>query len=325
MKAVVCKAMTGPQALAFEEVEAPRPGESQVRVAVHAASINFFDILMVQGLYQVKPETPFVPGSEAAGEVLEVGAKVTSVKPGDRVMAGAQTGAFAEEMVCDDGSLFALPDAVDYRAAAALRAVYGTSYYALRDRARLKAGETLLVHGAAGGVGLAAVELGTLMGARVIGTVGADAKMAVVKEYGAEEVFNYQSQDIRDTVKALTGGQGADVIYDPVGGDVFDASVRCINWGGRLLVIGFTSGRIPELRANLALLKSFDLVGVFWGSWTMREPEAARALMEELIGWVAEGKIKPHIGASYPLANVAEAMKSLTERKATGKVILDVR
>ncbi len=322
MKAVMCKELTGPDALVVEEVAAPKVGAGDVCVAVHAAGLNFFDILMVRGKYQAIPDLPFTPGTEAAGEVIEVGAEVKSVKLGDRVMAGGFGGAFAEELVVPEEAAFVLPDGVDYATAAALRSVYGTSYYALRDRAHLKANEILLVHGAAGGVGLAAVELGKMMGARVIATVGSDEKKTIVEQYGADEVINYTRDDFRERVKVISTGVGADVIYDPVGGEVFEQSLRCINWDGRLLVIGFASGVIPKPPMNLPLLKSCQIVGVFYGAWTMREPKASRELTEELIDLTAKGRIKPHVSMKFPLDGVRDAMAALTERRSTGKVIL---
>jgi len=326
MKAVVVKEYAGPEALAVEEVAAPKLPKDGVRVAVHRAALNFYDVLMVHGAYQAKPELPFVLGTEAAGEVVEVGPNARTLKVGDRVMVGAPTGCFAEELAVPEMLAFKLPDSVDYDTAAALRAVYGTSFHALRDRAQLMPGETLLVHGAAGGVGLAAVELGKVMGAVVIGTASTDEKLELVKAHGADHVINYTDPGgFKDAVKEFTGGKGADVIYDPVGGDVFDQSLRCIAWGGRLLVIGFASGRIPEAPANLMLLKSCSVVGVFYGSWAARDPEGNRAMIQELVQMAADGRIHPHVSAHLPLDGVRDGMAALTGRTATGKILLDVR
>lgn len=326
MKAMLCKAWGGPDDLVFEETDDPKAGPGEVVIDNHASGVNFPDILMIGGKYQFKPEFPFSPGMEVGGVVSEIGEGVTQVKPGDRVMAmTSMGGGFAEKSVTAERKVYRLPDNVSFEQAAGFPVTYGTTYHALKDRADLKAGEVLLVHGASGGVGLNAVELGKRMGATVIGTVGSDAKMDIVKQYGADHVFNYSTQSIRDTVKELTGGQGADVIYDPVGGDAFDESLRCINWGGRLLVVGFASGRIPEAKANLVLLKQCQIVGVFWGAWTERHPDECRKQFETLLGWCNEGKISPHISLRYSLAEAPAALKALAARKATGKVIVNVR
>lgn len=325
MKAVLCKAYGEPDDLVYEETASPSVGPRDVRVAIHACGVNFPDILLIQNKYQFKPELPFSPGLEVAGEVLEVGPDVKRFKAGDRVMVTCGHGGFAEEVAADEDSVFALPDGVTYKQAAGFPITYGTTYHALVDRANLQSGEVLLVHGAAGGVGLTAVEMGKLMGATVIGTVGSDAKMDIVREYGADHVINYSNESIRDRVKELTGDKGADVIYDPVGGDAFDQSMRCIAWEGRLLVIGFASGRIPELRANLALLKGCAVVGVFWGSFAKRNPDRNRAHFDKMLGWCAEGKLKPHVSMTFPLEQAPEALKALISRKATGKVLVEVR
>jgi NADPH2:quinone reductase len=262
---------------------------------------------------------------ECSGIVTDVGEGVTRVAPGDRVMAQTGHGALAELAIAAERGVFKLPDGVDFDQAAGFPVTYGTTYYALKDRAQLRDGEVLLVHGAAGGVGLNAVELGKHMGATVIATVGSDAKMGIVEEYGADFVFNYSKGRIRDFVKEVTDGRGADVVYDPVGGDAFDESLRCINWGGRLLVIGFASGRIPAPPANLVLLKSCQIVGVFWGAWTAREPEACRAQFETLLEWTAAGDLRPHVSMHFPLADAAKGMKAIAARKVTGKVVIDVR
>lgn len=325
MKAVVCKVFGEPETLVVGTLGRAPLQETQVRVAVHAASVGFADILMVQGKYQVRPEPPFAPGAEAAGEVIEVGAKVTRVKPGDRVSVGNYWGAFAEEMVAEEAWTFPMPDGLDYPTAAAFRVAYGTTCFALENRANLRAGEVLAVHGASGGVGLAAVDLGRMMGARVIGTVGSDEKTGIVREYGASDVVNYSTESVRERIKALTGGQGADVIYDAVGGDVFDESLRCINWNGRLLVIGFASGRIPSAPANLALLKNCAILGVFYGAWIARYPDEALEMHTRLMQWCVDGRIKPHISATAPLEEAVDVLGAIARREVTGKVVLTVR
>jgi NADPH2:quinone reductase len=261
---------------------------------------------------------------ECAGVVEAVGEKVRDLKPGDRVLATTGHGAFAEAVVTEDRNVFKIPDSMSYEVAAGFPITYGTTYHALVDRGRLKKGEVLLVHGAAGGVGLNAVELGRELGATVIGTVGSDEKAAIVKEYGAAHVINYSKESIKDRVKELTGGNGADVIYDAVGGDAFDQSLRCINWDGRLLVIGFASGRIPEAPANMALIKGCSIVGVFWGAFAAREPEKNRANFAALFSLFQHGKLKPHVSASFPLTQVPQAMQALLSRKTTGKVVITV-
>lgn len=326
MKAMLCKAWGGPDDLIFEDADDPKAGPGQVVIDNHASGVNFPDILMIGGKYQFKPEFPFSPGMEVGGVVSEVGEGVTHVQPGDRVMAmTSMGGGFAEKSVTEERKVFKLPENVSFEQAAGFPVTYGTTYHALKDRAELKEGEVLLVHGASGGVGLNAVELGKQMGATVIGTVGSDAKMDIVKQYGADHVFNYSEKSIRDTVKELTGGQGADVIYDPVGGDAFDESLRCINWGGRLLVVGFASGRIPEAKANLVLLKQCQIVGVFWGAWTERHPDLCREQFTELLDMCDKGQLNPHISLRYPLEQAPDALKALAARKATGKVIINVR
>lgn len=324
MRALLCKAYGGPEDLVLEEVDSPLPGPGEVLIDVHAAGLNFPDLLMIAGQYQFKPEFPFSPGMEVGGVISALGPGVERFKVGDRVMGSTGHGGLAEQVLCKADKAYALPDAVTFVQAAGFPVTYGTTYYALKDRAHLKPGEVLLVHGAAGGVGLNAVELGKQMGATVIAMVGSDAKMDIVKQYGADYVFNYSKERIRDVVRGVTDDRGADVIYDPVGGDAFDESLRCINWEGRLLVIGFASGRIPQPKANLILLKSCQVVGVFWGGWTTREPEAARAQFETLLNWTAEGKLTPHVSMRLPLANALEGYQAIAGRKTTGKVIIEI-
>jgi NADPH2:quinone reductase len=325
MKALLCNAWCGPEDLVVEETRPPEVGAGEVLIDVRRAGLNFPDLLMISGQYQVKPPLPFSPGMECSGVVAAVGRGVTQVGPGDRVMASTGHGSLAEQVVAEERSVFRLPDGVSFDQAAGFPVTYGTAYHALRDRGQLQPGEVLLVNGAAGGVGLNAVELGKQMGATVIGAVGSDAKMPIVEQYGADFVFNYAECRIRDAVKGFTDDLGPDVIFDPVGGDAFDESLRCIRWNGRLLVIGFASGRIPEARANLILLKSCQIVGVYWGAWTAREPEACRAQFATLLGWTAEGRLRPHVSRHFPLERVAEGLHAIAAREVTGKVVIDVR
>ncbi len=322
MRAVLCKEWGGPEKLAVEDVPAPpiRPGA--VRVAVHAAGINFADLLLVSGQYQEKPPLPFIPGSEAAGVVTEVGAGVSDFKSGDRVMVLAGTGAYAEEVVVDAPRVSPIPASMDFPTAAGFPVTYGTSHGAFDWRAHLQPGEWLLVHGAAGGVGLTAVEIGKAMGARVIACASSPEKLQVAKSHGADYLIDYSREDIRERVKEITGGRGADVIYDPVGGDVFDASLRSIAWGGRLIIIGFASGRIPQVPANIALVKNIDIIGFYWGSYQKHKPELVRQSFAQLFRWFEEGKLKPHISHRLDLKDVTAAMNLLGRRKSTGKVVL---
>jgi NADPH:quinone reductase len=326
MQAVICKAFGPPESLAVEKVASlPSPGPKQVKIAVHASGLNFPDTLMVAGKYQVKPPLPFSPGMECAGVVAEVGAEVTRVRKGERVMSTPGHGGMAEEVIALESQTFRIPDAMSFEQAAGFPVTYGTTYYALVDRAHLAAGEVLLVHGAAGGVGSNAVEIGKILGARVIATAGSDAKLAVAKRQGADETINYSKESVKDRTKALTNDRGADVIFDPVGGDVFDESLRCIAPDGRLLVIGFASGRIPSAPANLVLLKSSSIVGVFWGGFASRDPDRNRANFEALFRWFEAGKLKPPVSRVFPLDQVPQAMNALLSRQATGKLIIAVR
>jgi len=323
MKAMLCTTYGPPESLKLTEIDSPPVGKGQVRVAIHASGVNFPDTLIIQGKYQFKPEMPFAPGHEVAGDVIEVGEGVTRFKKGDRVIAMTGHGGYADEVVVNEGNLLKMPDNMSYIDGAAFTMTYGTSYYALKQRGELKPGETLLVLGAAGGVGLAAVELGKIMGAKVIAAAGSDEKLELTKKYGAEAVINYTKDKIRDRMKELTeNGRGADVIYDAVGGDAFDEAIRSINWLGRLLVIGFASGRIPSLPANLALLKSCDVRGVFYGAWRARDPKDSAQNFKEMLDWYAQGKLKPHVSMTFPLEKSADAMNALLSRKATGKIVL---
>src|SRR6266404_2339681 len=286
------------------------------------ACSNFLDTLIIQDKYQFKPARPFAPGHEVAGDIVEVGEGISGYKVGDRVIGSIGSGGYATEAVVDEGQLLPMPKNMSYEDGAAFTMTYGTSYYALKQRSSMKPGEILLVTGASGGVGLTAVELGALMGLKVIAAVGSDEKAEITRKYGATMFVNYTKEKMRDKVKELTGGKGADIIYDAVGGDAFDESIRSIAWYGRLLVVGFASGRIPSLPANLALLKSCDVRGVFYGAWRTREPREARKNFDEMFAWFAEGKLKPHISMRFPLEKAADAMNALLSRKATGKVVL---
>ena len=325
MKAVLCKEYGPPESLVIEEIASKPVGKGEVRVALHAAGVNFPDVLIIQGKYQFKPQMPFSPGGEAAGQITELGEGVTGYAIGDRVIVMCGWGGFADEIVIGADRVVKMPASMDYATGAAFLMTYGTSHHALKQRANIKPGETLLVLGAAGGVGLAAVELGKVMGARVIAAASTDEKLALCRKFGADEVINYSHEKIRDRVKELTGGQGADVIYDAVGGDAFDEAIRCINWEGRLLVVGFASGRIPQLPVNLALLKGCQVVGVFWGDFTRRDPELHRQNLDEMMRWFEEGKLHPHVSAEYAMEDVASALNDMMQRKVQGKAVVKTR
>jgi NADPH2:quinone reductase len=322
MKAVVCKQHGPPESLVYEDLPSPKPGAGEVVISVKAASVNFPDVLIIQNKYQFKPPLPFSPGSELAGVVKEVGSDVTAFRPGDRVMAFTTYGAFAEEVKTEAGRLLPLPEKMDFVTGAAFVLTYGTSDHALRDRAALKEGETLLVLGAAGGVGLAAIEIAKALGARVIACASSDEKLAVCRQHGADEGINYASEDLRERIKVLTEGRGIDVVYDAVGGPYSEPAFRSLAWRGRLLVVGFAAGDIPKLPLNLPLLKGASVVGVFWGDFARREPKAFAASMQQLGRWYAEGRLKPHVSQTLPLARAADAIKLLASRQAKGKVVV---
>ncbi len=322
MKAVLCKAYGPPESLVIEELESPKAGKGQVVISVKACGVNFPDTLIIQGKYQFKPPLPFSPGSEIAGIVKELGEGVEHVKVGDRVVVFTGSGGFAEEIVVDAAQLIPMPQGMNFTTASAFILTYGTSHYALKDRAQLKAGETLLVLGAAGGVGLATIQIGKVMGARVIAAASTDEKLAVCKQQGADEVINYTTEDLKERIKELTGGNGVDVVFDPVGGDYSEAALRGIAWTGRFLVIGFTAGNIPRIPLNLPLLKGCSIVGVFWGSFTARDPRRNQEHLQELLSWFASGKIQPVVSATYPLEHAADALNDMMNRKVTGKVVL---
>jgi NADPH2:quinone reductase len=322
MRAVLCKTYGPPESLVIEEVEPLKPGPGQVVMGVKACGVNFPDTLIIEGKYQFKPEMPFSPGGEVAGVVKEVGRGVERVKVGDRVIAFTGWGGFAEEVLAEAGKLIPIPEQMDFVTASAFVMVYGTSHYALKDRAKLQPGETLLVLGAAGGVGLAAVELGKAMGAHVIAAASSDEKVAVCRGHGADESINYTSEDLKERLKTLTAGKGVDVVFDPVGGNYSEAALRGLAWEGRHLVIGFAAGDIPRIPLNLCLLKGSSIVGVFWGSFTARDPRRNQEHLRELMTWFLEGKVKPRISATYPLHRAADALNDLLTRKVTGKAVL---
>ena len=324
MKAVLCKQFGPPESLVLEDLPSPKPGPGEVVVSVKAASVNFPDVLIIQNKYQFKPPLPFSPGSELAGVVKEVGDGVTAFKPGDKVIAFTTYGAFAEEVKTDAARLLPLPPGMDFASGAAFLLTYATSDHALRDRAQIKAGETLLVLGAAGGVGLAAIEIGKALGARVIACASSDDKLAVCREHGADATINYATEDLRERIKVLTDGKGVDVVYDAVGGPYTEPAFRSIAWRGRLLVVGFAAGEIPKLPLNLALLKGASVVGVFWGDFARREPKQFAESVRQLAAWYAEGKLRPHVSQTLPLAQAAEALKLMAARKVKGKLVLTV-
>jgi NADPH2:quinone reductase len=322
MKAIQCVEWGTPEHLVLADVALPEPGTGEVRVRVEAAGVNFPDALIVQKKYQVQPPLPFIPGTEVAGTVDAVGSNVKHLKPGDRVGAIVGLGGFAEFVCAPVAMVAPLPPGVSTEAAAAFTLTYATSHHALFDRGRLKAGETLAVLGAGGGVGIAAVELGKIAGAQVIAVASSEDKLAAARAHGADATINYGSQDLREALKAATSGKGADVIYDPVGGRHTEAALRSLAWRGRLLVVGFADGNIPQIPANHLLIKGASAVGVFWGEFARREPQANQVMLTELFGWLAQGRLKPHVSRRYPLAEAREALSALLERRAVGKLVI---
>jgi NADPH2:quinone reductase len=329
MKAMLCKEYGPPETLVLSDVPSPKAGPAQIVVSVKACGVNFPDVLIIENKYQFKPPLPFAPGAEIAGVVKETGEGVTRFKPGDRVIASVGNGGMQEEVLIDPNRCIPMPDSMDFDVAAGLILTYGTSHYALKDRAKLQAGETLVVLGAAGGVGLAAVELGKVMGARVVAGASSQEKVDLAKKHGADDGFVYpsgkltrdQQKEFSEQIKTATSGKGADVLYDPVGGDYAEPAVRAMNWEGRYLVIGFTAG-IPSVPLNLTLLKSCDIQGVFWGAFTARNPKRNQEHLAEIVRWTVEGKLKPHISERFPLARAGEAIRMLADRKAMGKVVV---
>lgn len=323
MRAVLCKSFGG--GLVVEEVARPKPAPGAVLIEVHAAGVNFADTLIVEGKYQEKPALPFTPGAEVAGVVAELGEGVTTLKRGERVLATVGWGGYAEFIAAPAESVTRIPDRMEFTVAAGFPLAYGTSHGALEWKARLQPGETLLVHGAAGGVGLTAVEIGKTMGATVIATASSAEKLAIAKAHGADHLIDYATENFRERVKEITEGRGADVIYDPVGGEVFEQSLRCIAWGGRILVIGFASGKIPQIPANILLVKNCDAIGYYWGSYRKHRPELVRQSYEKLLGWFEAGKLEPHVSHRLPLEDAGRALELLKTRAATGKVVLTTR
>ena len=317
MKAVMCEQLGSPQDLVIRDIASPSPGAGEVKVALKARGVSYVDVLLIAGKYQVKRDIPFIPGGEAAGVIVEVGAGVESLQPGDRVLA---SGGFAEEAVIAASDVMPLPESVSFAAGAAFKSNYTTAYYGLQ-RGRLKAGEVLLIHGAAGGVGLAAVDMGKLFGATVIATASTAEKLAVCKQMGADHVINY-SDGFREQVLELTGGRGADVIYDPVGGDVFDESMRCVAPYGRILIVGFTGGRPALAKTNHLLIKDAEAIGFTIGGLSRHDPAWARRNVEHLMGWLGSGRISPYVSHELPLEQAAEALQLITDRKVIGKAVL---
>jgi NADPH:quinone reductase len=325
MRAVSCSAFTGPEDLRIGEIEEPKPASDEILIDVHAASVSFMDHLLVSGRYQMRPSTPFVPGTEAAGVVIAVGGKVTRFQPGDRVACGSWTGGYAERMIAKEWQSVRLPVGVAFETAATVWHNYGTACYGLVHGARAQHGETVFVTGAAGGVGLAAVDLAGHLGLRVVAGVGSDDKAGLVRGYGARDVINYRSEDLRERIKSITNGEGVDVCFDNVGGMIFEQMARLMKWGGRLMPIGFTSGQIPSLPMNLPLLKNYSIVGVFTGAWIEKFPEQAARMNDTLAQLLAEGKIRPHIDRVLPLEQVKEAMRAVTNRTVQGRIVLKIR
>ena len=324
MKAIRCKSYGPPSNLVLEEVDALKAGPGQVLVTVKACGLNFPDTLIIRGLYQIKPDLPFTPGSDIAGVVKEIGEGVNHVRVGQEVFGFVPYGGLAEEVLVPKNACFPKPPQMDFETAASFLMAYGTSFHALKDRGGLKRGETLLVLGASGGVGLAAVELGKLMGAKVIAAASSNEKLELCKKYGADITLNYSTMDLKSAVKELTEGKGVDVVYDPVGGSFSEAALRGIAWNGRYLVVGFAAGEIPRIPLNLPLLKGVSLVGVFWGNFAIKEPQRNTANSVQLMQWYAEGKLTPHIHNVYDLKDTPKALEEMMARKVMGKLVVTV-
>lgn len=324
MRAVHCVEWGAPELLRLVEVDEPQPAAGEIRVRVAAAGVNYPDALIVQKKYQLQPPLPFTPGTEVAGRIDALGADVTGFKVGDRVVAFTGLGGFAEAVCVPAAQAVAIPPGVSDEAAAAFTLTYATAHHALIERGNLKSSETLLVLGAGGGVGLAAIEIAKLIGARVIAAASTDSKLAAAHAHGADALLNYSSIDLREAIKTLTDGRGVDVVFDPVGGAYTETALRALAWRGRLLVVGFANGEIPKIAANLLLLKSASLVGVFWGEFARREPQANRMMMMALFTWLAQGRLRPHVSKVYPLQDTALALRDLLERRAIGKLVIGV-
>ena len=324
MKAILCTEWGGPEKLSVGDAEPPSPDAGEVVIDVKAAGVNFADTVIIQGTYQLKPDFPFTPGLEVAGTVAQLGDGVDNVSVGDRVVGIPNIGAFAEQVAVKAAAVVRIPDAMDFETAASFAVAYSTSHMALGYRADLKAGETLLIFGAAGGVGLTAVEIGKLMGANVIACASTQEKLDLCKDMGADHVINYSDEDIRERVKEITGGKGADVIYDPVGGTAFDAAMRAINWEGRIVVVGFASGDFNQARTNIVMVKNIAVMGFYWGSYSIHKPSAIGESMGELIRMWEDGQLKPHISHTLPLEQAGDALAMMMDRKSTGKMVLTV-
>jgi NADPH:quinone reductase and related Zn-dependent oxidoreductases len=321
MKAIVCEQHGPPESLAYKEVSLSGLKAKEVRVRIKACSVNFPDTLIIQGLYQFKPDLPFTPGTDIAGEILEIGSEVKRYKVGDGVFGTIMTGGYAEEVIAPQRAVYPIPPGMPYDVASSFMMAYGTSYHALKQRAQIKKGETLVVLGASGGVGLAAVELGKIMGARVIACASTDEKLALCKKYGADDTINYTNEDLKKRIKELTDGKGADVVYDAVGGDRAEPALRALGWNGRYLVVGFVGG-IPKIPLNLPLLKGCQIVGVFWGSHVMKEPQIHQQNVMELLGYYQSGQLHPHVSKTYPLDQAPQALRDMIDRKVKGKVVI---
>ncbi len=325
MRALVCNEYGPPEALALEEYPDPDIGDRQLLVDVAAAGVNFPDILRIAGKYQVKTPTPFIPGNEGAGTVAAVGKDVTRFAVGDRVVVMSDSGTFAEKCVADEMTTMPLPEGLDFEQGAGFTVTYGTSYHAFKQSAHLEPDETVLVLGAAGGVGITAVEIAKAMGARVIAAASTDDKLAFAEQAGADELVNYSTQPLKETVKELTGGEGVDVVYDPVGGELADQALRATAWHGRYLVIGFASGDIPKFPANIALLKEASIIGVWWGTWASKNPKLQMQNVMEMAALIKEGRLEPRVTEAYALDDYVKALSAITERRALGKVVLKMR
>lgn len=322
MKAILCKQFGPPESLVLDETPSPKAGVDQVVIRVKACGVNFPDTLMIEGKYQFKPPFPFSPGGEVAGVVTEVGEAVRHLHVGDSVFSLTGHGGFAEEVVAKAATTLPMPAGMDYVTAASTMYTYGTSYHALKDRAALQRGETLLVLGAAGGVGLAAVQLGVLMGARVIAAASSDEKLAVCRQMGASETINYSTEDLRERLRELTNGNGVDVVYDPIGDRYAEPCIRSLAWKGRYLVVGFAAGSIPNIPLNLALLKGASIVGVFWGAFAQREPRISMANFQQILTWIESGQLKQHLYRRYSLPEAPEALRALMNRQVIGKAVV---
>jgi NADPH2:quinone reductase len=324
MKAALCKSLDGPEGVVIEDIAEPVAGPGEVLIKVRAAALNFFDTLITRGKYQTKPELPFSPSGEVAGVVESIGTGVSGLKPGDRVAAYVGYGGAREQVAVPAAAVVPIPAGVGDDIASGISITYGTAIHGLKDRGEVKAGETVAVLGASGGAGLAAIEIAKLMGARVIAAASSDDKLAICKAHGADEVVNYDAADLKHELRRLTDGRGVDVIYDCVGAQYAEPAIRALAWQGRFLVVGFAAGEIPKIPLNLFLLKGASAIGVFWGESVKRDPEGHRANMVQVLDWIAAGKLKPRIHATYPLADIAEAIRVLDRREATGKVVLTV-